>query len=333
MCVRLNGSVRVNSSRLKRRALFVISAYAPTDCSTSEVKDEFYRELSQLLQNVRATDVVVVAGDFNAQLGRLDESERYLGGRFTIPANRTDNDDRLLQLCTDHNLFLANTNFSHKKKHLFTWRPPSSSQSWTQIDHIAIGYRWRGSVQDCRSYWSTQVDSDHALVRARFYLRLSGGRSRGTACHHYRCLQDDTHRSAYQGELSRRLAEQAHPENPNECWLHIKENMLASEEATRNLDTRPRNKRWISTTSVTLLNTRRLIPPDSMYNEKRKTLRRQITRSLKNDREQWWIAKCKEMEKAAAIGDSRSLFRLIKNVYRKRPTVSELIKEVDGSLI
>ena len=39
------------------------------------------------------------------------------------------------------------------------------------------------------------------------------------------------------------------------------------------------------------------------------------------------------MERAAAIGDSRSLFRLIKSICRRRPTVSELIKEVDGSLI
>lgn len=40
--VRLDGSVRVNSSQLRRHCLFVISVNSPTDGSSSEVKEEFY---------------------------------------------------------------------------------------------------------------------------------------------------------------------------------------------------------------------------------------------------------------------------------------------------
>ena len=55
--------------------------------------------------------------------------------------------------------------------------------------------------------------------------------------------------------------------------------------------------------------------------------------NLRHDCEQWWIAKCREMEKAARIGNSRSLFRLIRDTGPRRPGVSEIIKESDGSLI
>lgn len=64
--VQLGGSVLVDTSRLKHRCLFVVSVYAPTDCSSSGTRDDFYHELPRLLQSVRSADVFV-AVDFNAQ--------------------------------------------------------------------------------------------------------------------------------------------------------------------------------------------------------------------------------------------------------------------------
>ncbi|CAH8481415.1 unnamed protein product [Schistosoma haematobium] len=174
--VRLESSIEVRRNRREKRCLF-ISAYAPTDCSPDAIKDEFYHQLSVLLHKVRSTDIVVLAGDLSAQVGRLGTEESRLGGRWGLVGRRTDNGDRLLQLCTDHNLFLASTNFRHSHRRCATWRPPSASQSWTQIDHIAISYRWRGCVQDCRSFWSTYLDSDHALVCVNLTLLFSGQRS------------------------------------------------------------------------------------------------------------------------------------------------------------
>ncbi|CAH8635224.1 unnamed protein product [Schistosoma curassoni] len=109
--VRLNGSVRTQKDRDTRRCLFVVSAHAPTDCSSDEVKNEFYRKLSELLQKAKRLDIVLVAGDFNAQIGSLNQTERHLGGYFSIPAQRTGNGGGLLQLCSDNRLFLTNTNF------------------------------------------------------------------------------------------------------------------------------------------------------------------------------------------------------------------------------
>ncbi|PXX94074.1 hypothetical protein DF185_23100, partial [Marinifilum breve] len=94
--VRLNGTVRTRKDRDTRRCLFVVSAYSPTDCSSDDVKDEFYRKLSDLLRKAKRSDVVIVAGDFNAQIGKLSERERHLSGSYGVVAQRTDNGDRLL---------------------------------------------------------------------------------------------------------------------------------------------------------------------------------------------------------------------------------------------
>ncbi|KER23581.1 hypothetical protein T265_14617, partial [Opisthorchis viverrini] len=79
----------------------------PKDGISDAEKDTFYRELSGPIRQAKSTDIVILAGDLNAQVGRLSSSESHLGGRFGVDARRTDNGDRLLQLCADHELFLA----------------------------------------------------------------------------------------------------------------------------------------------------------------------------------------------------------------------------------
>ena len=162
--VRIEGSCRVSNRRPGKRNLFAVSTYAPTNCSSAAVKDEFYSQLHNLLLKARGTDVVMLAGDLNAQVGILSSDEARLGGLHGLNRPRTDNGERLLDVCAAHQLFLVSTNFRHPARRNSTWRPPDPSQSWTQIDHIAISYRWRGCVKNCRSYWSTSVGSDHALV-------------------------------------------------------------------------------------------------------------------------------------------------------------------------
>lgn len=87
--VRLRGSCKVSKCRSDERSLFVVSAYAPTDCSPDTVKDEFYHQLHVLLRKASKTDIVILAGDLNARVGRLDSSEAHLGGRFGLDTCRS----------------------------------------------------------------------------------------------------------------------------------------------------------------------------------------------------------------------------------------------------
>ncbi|KER26777.1 hypothetical protein T265_13940 [Opisthorchis viverrini] len=54
---------------------------------------------------LKETYNVVLAGDMNAQFGRLSSLEPHLGGHFGINARRTGNGERLLQLCQILNCF------------------------------------------------------------------------------------------------------------------------------------------------------------------------------------------------------------------------------------
>nr|CAH8875878.1 unnamed protein product [Trichobilharzia regenti] len=184
------------------------------------MKDEFYYQLSDLLKQAGRRDIVVLAGDLNAQVGRLSSEENRLGGQWGLHGRRSDNGDRLLQLCADHNLFLASTNFRHSHRRSATWRPPSAKQAWTQIDHIAVSFRWRGCIQDCRSFWSTCLDSDHALVCAKFVLRFGGVRKSRRLSVDVSKLVAPATSLKYQNELKTMLASNP-PSSIDEHWLHV----------------------------------------------------------------------------------------------------------------
>ena len=150
--------------------------YAPTDSYDNDIKNQFFAGLNDLLHLRKASDIVIFAGDFNAQVGCHSASEGNIGGRFSLNTWLTDNGERLLDFCSKHGYYFVSTNHRHKKSHLVTWRSTDPHHTLTQIDHIAVIYRWRGSVQNCRSFWSTPLESDHALVLARFVLQLPGSK-------------------------------------------------------------------------------------------------------------------------------------------------------------
>lgn len=328
--VRLNGSTKVNRKTNRRRCLFIVSVYAPTDCSSDDAKDEFYSDLVRLLGQAKRSDIVLVAGDFNSQVGRLMGPEKRLGGHFGVHANRTDNGERLLNLCADKGLFLASTNFEHKKRQCVTWRPSLPSQPWTQIDHIAISYRWRGSVEDCRSFWSTCLDSDHALVRARLSLHFTGRRKICPTKLPAIRFHDETTKGLYQTNLLTQLSSSSLCNESDADWNRLRNAMSFAIESSCSPTGVPIQKQWITSASAALISLRQSIPSDTAFDTERKFLRRQLTKSLRKDREQWWKDKACEMEKANAIGNSRQLFQLIRNTGPRRPDVSELISDKQG---
>lgn len=72
------------------------------------------------------------------------------------------------------------------------------------------------------------------------------------------------------------------------------------------------------------LERRRSIQPDFAYNELCWSQKRELTRSLGNDPQQWWMSKCEEMERETAIGNSQHLYRLIRDIGLCMPTNTSL---------
>ena len=83
---------------LEGSTLSIISAYAPTLAQSDEVKDRFYGDLSDAIDEVPASHKLLVLGDFNARVGTDHTSWENVIGRHGV-GNENSNGKRLLSLC------------------------------------------------------------------------------------------------------------------------------------------------------------------------------------------------------------------------------------------
>ena len=93
----------------------VLSVYAPTLQAETGVKEAFYRDLHNLLQQVDAKDKLLILGNFNARVGRDFELWKEVIRRHGI-GNCNDNGRLLLEFCSEHQLVITNTLFQQKDR-------------------------------------------------------------------------------------------------------------------------------------------------------------------------------------------------------------------------
>ena len=93
-----------------------------------------------------------------------------------------DNGQRLLELCTYHNLCIANSFFKTEPQHKVCWRHPRSKH-WHQLDLILVRQTAINNVLRTRSYHSEDGDTDTPWCVARSGSIRKGStlaRSKGT---------------------------------------------------------------------------------------------------------------------------------------------------------
>jgi len=152
----------------------VISAYAPTEASPDEKsKDVFYSDLQDFISTLPPHTVIIVAGDFNARIGKdSHETNSRIVGTNCYHDATNNNGQRMIDLCEANNLRPAHSHFTNRRSRLATYHPPNPEHPPTQIDHILINTKWWKSIKDCRAFNTIDIASDHKVVTARFRLSL-----------------------------------------------------------------------------------------------------------------------------------------------------------------
>lgn len=166
-----NGSERILTLRLNTTEgpITLVSVYAPTLTSAPDKKDEFYENLASILRNIPSKEQVVLLGDFNARVGADHDSWPSCLGQFGV-GKMNENGQRLLELCTYHDLCIANSYFQTKPQHKVSWRHPRSKH-WHQLDLILVRRSAIRDVLHTRSYHSADCDTDHSLVCCKIRLQ------------------------------------------------------------------------------------------------------------------------------------------------------------------
>jgi len=113
----------------KLRKMSVVQCYAPTENAELDEKETFYSLLDKTLLGIKRSDIIVMMGDFNAQVGNNNQDIEHIMGRHGMPCDKeNENRQLLIELCGKHGLVTGGTVFPHKEGHKVTWISPDKDK-------------------------------------------------------------------------------------------------------------------------------------------------------------------------------------------------------------
>lgn len=166
--------LRLRTNKFK---VSILNVHAPTETKEDEIKEEFYDELERAFNSLPTTDVRIVLGDFNAQVGR-EECFNAVAGMHSLHELSNDNGCRVVNFAVSNGLVVKSTQFQRKDIYKITWNS-NDGTTRTQIDHVLVDSKFSQNIFNVRSYRGTTHESDHALVKISVkceWLRLNSRR-------------------------------------------------------------------------------------------------------------------------------------------------------------
>jgi len=129
-------SSRLLHARLshRHRHVSVVVAYTPTEVSPDLNKDQFYNQLSSVVQSISLHDELILLGDFNAVTGPRAQVFENVVGHFCF-GTPNDNSARLLSFCSSHGLVIPGSWFLRLNIHRWSWISNDGS-TMKELDHI-----------------------------------------------------------------------------------------------------------------------------------------------------------------------------------------------------
>jgi len=91
----------------------VVQVYAPTSDGTNEQVEQFYADLETTLDDIPKKDIVIIAGDWNAKVGRDNDRWKRVMGNFGY-GDKKDREERLLEFALEPDMMICNTKFQQK---------------------------------------------------------------------------------------------------------------------------------------------------------------------------------------------------------------------------
>lgn len=314
-----------------------ISVYAPTMTNSPETISSFYENLKSTIQKVPADDKIILLGDFNARVGTDFETWAPLG-RFGL-GNMNENGLRLLQICTELDLAIGNTHFRTKSKYKTTWMHPRSKQ-WHLLDYVIVRRRDLQDLFKVKALRGANCWTDHRLVRAKVHFVVRQKRRFGESAAPKKINVAKLKDKESAQELARKLNEI----DFDGTWDCFKDRVYESASETLGFQKR-KHQDWFDENNVEineLLDRKNKLwnkllhdnLPESEKEHLKKSLsevKAEVQRELRSMKNTWWQQKATEIQSAADMHDSKSLYDKLKEVYG--PTQSKVtpMKSKDGS--
>jgi endonuclease/exonuclease/phosphatase family metal-dependent hydrolase len=294
----------------------LIQVYMPTTDADDEEVESMYEQIEGFVRKEKGTDQVIIMGDWNAVVG--EERDGKVVGDFAL-GRRNERGQQLIDFCKRMGMVATNTWFSHEKRRRYTWKKPGDTERF-QIDYILVKQRYRNSVTNSRAYPGADANSDHNLVVANIRLKLKKIQ-RGRRKKRW-CMENlESKKIKFQLAVRKNLEKDQHQkdENANHTWIRLREAIAGgAKEAVGYQNARTAKKPWVTDKMLQKMDKRRNWKGASTE-EGKKTYRRlnnELRRETDKARDEWWEAKCKELEEYDRRGRSDLLYQEVGKITR-----------------
>lgn len=303
----------------------------------SEEEDitSFYKDLETVLEELPKKDIKIISGDWNAKVGKGNESYENAMGRYGY-GDRNERGEKLLEFALKHDMTICNTMFQQKDSRKWTWLAPDG-QHKNMIDLILIENRWKTSVRLCRTFQGADVSSDHSLVLCNIRVTLKWSRKKQyNKKKDLQALKNNAVRAEVRKKMEDGIKEVDFRNlNINERVTKLNTIMTQAAEETLPKVVRAK-KKWITEETLRLAQEKReerLRALNSNDKSKYKKLCNEVRAHARKDKQEWIDGQCRDIEKHAGQGRTKEVYKLIKTVNNKWQPRQSAIKNKEGKIV
>ncbi|XP_072387989.1 uncharacterized protein [Diabrotica undecimpunctata] len=201
----------------------LVAAHAPTEEKEEQVKDNFFKKLEELINNLPKQDMYIILGDLNAKIGKEAAYKPTIGSHSFYDVSN-DNGTRLIDFAASYNLLIKSTLFEHKKIQKQTW-VSNDGVTRNQIDHVLVDARRGSNSLDVRSLRGADSDTDHFLVKAKIRTRIASKKTHNntpTQLWNTEVLRNKETEQKFQKAIKIALTQTEDYNNIDSAWKNIK---------------------------------------------------------------------------------------------------------------
>ena len=334
---------RIITARLHTRhcKATVVVVYAPTEEAEDADKDEFYQQCQDVLNSIPSSDLILLMGDFNAQIN--GQKHNGITGPHGSAQNTNNNGERMLLLCNINGLCIGNTYFVHKTIHKKTWKSPEG-ETENEIDYICISKRWQSALKDVRVCRGADVGSDHHLVKGKVQLKLKKlGKHNPVKPFAIEKLKEVQTSTQFQLKLSNKFQALDKAGDYEEQWAMFREAVVSVAEEQLGRRRAKRSELWIQEHTWILIDERKKIKQAMQQaltseasvqaREAYRVVDKAVKRSCRKDKSKWLEQKEAEAQEAANKNDTRTLYKIVKELTGGGRNSAVPVKGKDGNVI
>lgn len=329
----INERIMTITIKMYDTEFYIVAVYGPNEDATIMEKDEFYECLEETIGKAKKDQELVIVGDLNGRI-RGKQADRVVGRYGDDDEN--DNGERILQLCYQQDLTILNSRFKHKKIHTYTWEQRTRNLR-SILDLIIMKQQRSCIVKDVRAYRGPECGTDHKMVKAEIicpkkrktYQVKAEKEEQKIESHEFKIhlLQEESIQALYEKRINKyiRIYEDSTVENK---YKHLKEviikaasealgtekpnkrnspNMLRLEENLENLivEKKQAHQKYLSTNQQ---------EDKETYN----TLKREVKKQIKKEKNRQWDQKCIEIENTIGYKRSAEAWKFIRKMRQNQ---------------